>query len=179
MTSIFGWEENHLTLPVTNRTVRPRPDSYRQLASLFGAATVALGLLGLSGWLLGMPLLSSIRSSYIPMAPLTSVAFLSLGGLLLVHSMGFSQGPAGILAAVFSALLSAYGLIELVESLGIPVLSLDEWIFPDPPMMGATPTGRMSPATAAILLLSGAVVPMLVLGERGGKRQKLFGDLAG
>jgi len=126
-----------------------------------------------------MPLLSSIRSSYIPMAPLTSIAFLCLGGLLLLHSMAPSQGPLGILAVVLSALLSAYGLIELVEALGIPVLSLEEWLFPDPPMMGAIPTGRMSPTTAAILLLSGAVVPMLFLRERGGERQKLFGDLAG
>ena len=85
----------------------------------------------------------------------------------------------GILAAVLSALLSAYGLIELVEGLGIPVLSLEERLFPDPPMMGAIPTGRMSPTTAALLLLSGAVVPMLFLRERGGERQKLFGDLAG
>ena len=168
-----------MTLPVTSWTFRPLPDSYRKLGSLFGAATAALGLLGLLGWVLGMPLLSSIRSSYIPMAPLTSIAFLCLGGLLLVHSMGPSQGPLGILAAVLSALLSAYGLIELVEGLGIPVLSLEEWLFPDPPMMGAIPTGRMSPTTAAILLLSGAVVPMLFLRERGGERQKLFGDLAG
>jgi PAS domain S-box-containing protein len=85
----------------------------------------------------------------------------------------------GILAAVLSALLSAYGLIEFVEYLGIPVLSLEEWLFPHPPMMGAIPTGRMSPATAALLLLSGAIVPMLFLRERGGERQKLFGDLAG
>jgi PAS domain S-box-containing protein len=142
-------------------------------------ATAALGLLGLLGWILGMPLLSSIRSSYIPMAPLTSIAFLCLGGLLLVHSMGPSQGSVGILAAVLSALLSVYGLIELVEYLGIPVLSLEEWLFPNPPMIGAISTGRMSPTTAAILLLSGAVVPMLFLRERGGERQKLFGDLAG
>jgi len=168
-----------MTLPVTNRTFRPLPDSYRKLASLFGAATAALGLLGLSGWILGMPLLSSIRSSYIPMAPLTSIVFLCLGGLLLGHSMGLSQGPVGVLAAVLSALLSAYGLIELVEYLGIPVLSLEEWLFPNPPMIGAISTGRMSPTTAAILLLSGAVVPMLFLRERGGERQKLFGDLAG
>ncbi|HEX2709909.1 MAG TPA: PAS domain S-box protein, partial [Candidatus Deferrimicrobium sp.] len=80
---------------------------------------------------------------------------------------------------MFSALLSAYGLIELVEALGIPVLSLEEWLFPDPPMMGAIPTGRMSPTTAALLLLSGAVVPMLFLRERGGERRKIFGDLAG
>ena len=113
------------------------------------------------------------------MAPLTSIAFLCLGGLLLVHSMAPSQGPLGILAAVLSALLSAYGLIELVEYLGIPVLSLEEWLFPNPPMMGAIPTGRMSPSTAALLLLSGAIVPMLYLRERGGERQKLFGDLAG
>ena len=33
--------------------------------------------------------------------------------------------------------------------------------------------------TAALLFLSGAVVPMLFLGERGGERKRLFGDLAG
>ena len=126
-----------------------------------------------------MPLLSSLQSSYIPMAPLTSIAFLCLGGVLLVHSMGSSQGPVGVLAAILSGLLSAYGLIELVEALGIPVLSLEERLFPHPPMMGAIATGRMSPLTATLLLLSGAVLPTLFLRERGGERRKLFGDLAG
>ena len=142
-------------------------------------ATAALGLLGFLGWVLGMPLLASIRSSYIPMAPLTAIALICLGGLLLVHSMGPSQGPVGILAAILSGLLSAYGLIELVEGLGIPVLSLEEWLFPNPPMVGAIPIGRMSPTTAALLLLSGVGVSMLFLRERGGERQKLVGDLAG
>ena len=76
-------EENCLTLPGTNGTFRPLPDSYRKLASLLGAATAVMGLLGLLGWILGMPLLSSIRSSYIPMAPLTSIVFLCLGGCSL------------------------------------------------------------------------------------------------
>ena len=155
------------------------PDVYRKHASFFGAATAALGFLGLSGWILGMPLLASIRSSYIPMAPLTAIAFLCLGGLLLVHSMGSPQRPVALLAAIVSALLSAYGLIELVEYLGMPVLSLEERLFPDPPMVGAILTGRMSPTTAALLLLSGAVVPMLFLRGRGGERQRFFGDVAG
>jgi len=164
---------------VINRTVRPLSAEYRKLASLFGTATAALGLLGLLGWILGMPLLASIRSSYIPMAPLTAIAFLCLGGLLLVRSMGHSEGSVVILAAVISVLLSAYGLIELVEDMGIPMLSLEERLFPHPPMVGAILTGRMSPTTAALLLLSGSVIPMLLLRERGGERRKLFGDLAG
>ncbi len=168
-----------MILPSTNRAFRSLPDSYRKLASLFGAATAALGIFGVLGWILGMPGLASIRSSYVPMAPLTAIAFLSLGGVLLVHSMAPSQGPVGILVAVSSAIISAYGLIELVEYMGIPVLSLEEWLFPNPPMIGAISTGRMSPATAALLLLSGSVVPMLFLRERGGERKKLFGDLAG
>jgi PAS domain S-box-containing protein len=157
----------------------PFPDAYRKHASFFGAATAALGLLGLSGWILGMPLLASIRSSYIPMAPLTAIAFLCLGGVLLVHSMGSPKSPVALLAPIVSALLSAYGLIELIEYLGTPVLSLEERLFPDPPMVGAILTGRMSPTTAALLLLSGAVVPMLFLRGRGGERRKIFGDLAG
>jgi hypothetical protein len=56
-----------LTLPVTNRIFRSLPDSYRKLASLFGAATV-----------------------YIPMAATTALAVLSLGtGQLL------AAGPDG------------------------------------------------------------------------------------
>jgi PAS domain S-box-containing protein len=113
------------------------------------------------------------------MAPFTAISFLCFGGALLVHLTGAPKGPAGFLAAIVSALLSAYGLIELVEYLGIPVLSLEERIFPDPPMIGAIPAGRMSPTTAALLLLSGAVVPMLVLRERRGERQMLIGDVAG
>ena len=168
-----------MTLPVTNRSFRPLPDSYRKFAACFGASAAAMGLLGLSGWILGIPLLASIRSSYIPMAPVTAIAFVSLGGLLLHHSTGPSQGPAAVFASVLSALLSAYGVIGIVEYLGIPVLSLEERLFPHPSMMGAIPTGRMSPATAALLLLSGAIVPMLFLRGRGGKREKLLGDLSG
>src|SRR3990172_10496251 len=100
-----------------------------------------------------MPLLAGIRPAYIPMAPVTAIALACLGGLLLVHSMGTSQGPVGLIAVVSSALLSAYGLIELVEALGIPVLSLEERLFPHPPMVGAVPTGRTAPTTAGLLLL--------------------------
>ena len=138
-----------------------------------------MGLLGLLGWILGMPLLSSIRSSYIPMAPLSAIAFICLGGVLLVRSMGPSQGPVGVIAALLSALLSAYGLIALVEGMGIPVLSLEEWLFPDRPIIGAIPAGRMSLPTAVLLLLSGTVAPMLYLRERGGTRRKFFVDLPG
>lgn len=157
----------------------PARDACKKWALLSGAAVAALGLLGLSGWILGLPLLASIRSSYIPMAPITSVALLCLGGVLLVHLFIPRQGRAEMIVAALSVLISAYGLIELVEDTGIRILSLEEWLFPDPPMMGAIPTGRISPTTAAILLLSGAVIPTLVLGARVGQRRSLLGDLAG
>ena len=84
-----------------------------------------------------------------------------------------------MLAVVLSAFFSAYGLIVLVEYLGIPLLSLEERLFPDLPKLGAIPTGRMSPTTAMLLILSGTVAPMLFLRDRGGERRKIFGDLAG
>ena len=160
-------------------TVHTLPGSYRKIASLCGAGAALLGLLALLGWILGMPLLASIRSSFIPMAPVTAVALLCLGGLLLVQITSPGRESTGFVAAALSALLSAYGLIELVEYMGVSVLSLEEWLFPNPPILGAIPTGRMSPVTAAMLLFSGAVVPMLVLHSRGGERQRLWGDLAG
>jgi len=165
--------------PVTNQTCRSPLDPYRKPVALFGAATAALGLLGLSGWILGIPLLASIRASYIPMAPFTAIAFICLGGLLLVHSIGSPQGRVSILVVVLSTLLSVYGLIELVEGLGKPVLSLEEWLFPNTQLLGAILTGRMSPATAALLFFSGAVFPMLFLRERNREHQNLFRDMAG
>jgi PAS domain S-box-containing protein len=84
-----------------------------------------------------------------------------------------------ILVVVLSTLLSVYGLIELVEGLGKPVLSLEEWLFPNTQLLGAILTGRMSPATAALLFFSGAVFPMLFLRERNREHQNLFRDMAG
>jgi PAS domain S-box-containing protein len=165
--------------PKTNRSLRPIPDVYRNLSLLLGAATSAMGLLGLSGWILGMPLLASIRSSYVPMAPVTSVSLMFLGGVLIVHAKWRSNRPAGILAAGLSALLAAYVLAELLADLGYPVPSPEEWIFPDPPMLGAIRTGRMSIVTEVLVLLSGAVAPMLFLRDREGARRTTFGDLTG
>ncbi len=148
-------------------------------ASLFGAATAALGFLGLLGPVVGIPLLASIRPSYIPMAPVTAVTLLCLGGQLFVFSTMSLQRLRGMFTAMFSILVSAYGLIEVMEHLGLHAFSLETLLFPDPPMLGAIPTRRMAPTTAAMVLISGAVVPFIVLGARGRGRLKLFGDLAG
>ncbi len=166
-------------MPSFRFTRPPMYNACKKWASLFGAATAALGLLGLSGWVLGMPLLASIRSSYIPMAPVTSVALFCLGVVLLVHSLIPRQGGAGMVVAALSVLISTYGLMELVEETGIRVLSLEEWLIPNPPMMGSIPTGRISPTTAAILLLSGAAVPLLVLGARTEQRRRFLVDMSG
>ncbi|MBW6464297.1 MAG: PAS domain S-box protein, partial [Firmicutes bacterium] len=66
-----------------------------------------------------------------------------------------------------------------MEGLGKPVLSLEEWLFPNTRLLGAILTGRMSPATAALLFFSGAVFPMLFLRERNRVHQNFFRDLAG
>ncbi len=150
-----------------------------KLASLFGAATTTLGLMGLAGWVLGMPLLASFRPSFIPMAPSTSIAFFFLGGVLALWSLRPSQRLTETVAPALSVLVSAYALARLLHYFGIPTPSLGEWLLPDPPMMGEIITGRMSPSTAAILFLAGSVVPMLVLCARRGERPKPVLDLAG
>lgn len=158
---------------------RALPDRSRKLAALGGAAAAALGLLALLGWTLGMPHLASIRSFYIPMAPLTAIGFVCLGGGLLVGSTGRARGAAGLLSAALSVLVSAYALIELAEGAGIPLLALEERLVPDPPMLGGAPTARMSPWTAALLLLSGVGSLMRHLRGREGRRRKPLGDVAG
>ncbi len=44
-----------------------------------GVATMALGLLALLGWVLGLPIFASFRADLIPMVPSTAALFLVYG----------------------------------------------------------------------------------------------------
>jgi hypothetical protein len=55
------------------------------LALLSAWATVLIGVLGLFGWGLGLRVLTSVRSSYIPIALSTCIALLVQGTILIVH----------------------------------------------------------------------------------------------
>ncbi len=153
--------------------------SFGRMAFLCGAVASFLGIVALLGWIPGLQFLASLHPLYIPVAPTTAVAFLLLGAILSVHSLRPWQGGSRVLAAGTSALVSAYGLIKFAMLWTGLDLPLETFLYPTPAMLGGVPTGRMSPATGALFLMTGIGICLVLL--RAGKepRDTTKGDVAG
>jgi len=110
-----------------------------------------LGLMTFLGWLIEMPLLASLRASYIPMAPSTALCFSLIGSGLIL----FVTRPELVwLARVFSLIVLALVAAKIVEFVGGFHFGIDAWFVRDPGFFGPVPTGRMSPLTAVTFLFA-------------------------
>jgi hypothetical protein len=98
-----------------------------------------------------MPVLASLRASYIPMAPSTALCFSLLGmGLILRVVAPELRWLGRILSLLVLALVGG----EIVEILSGFHLAIDPLLVPDPGLFGAVPTGRMSPLSAVTFLFA-------------------------
>src|SRR5204862_7403857 len=70
----------------TKRVAEERSESrsFRIIPLICATLTIALGLLTFIGWISGLPLLASVRATYIPMAPSTAICFSLIGIGLIV-----------------------------------------------------------------------------------------------
>lgn len=135
---------------------------------------VVLGLMTFLGWLTEMPLLASLRASYIPMAPSTALCFSLIGsGLILVVARPQLRWLARILSLMVLALVGA----KIIEIVGGFRFGIDEWFVRDPGLFGAVPTGRMSPLTAVNFIFAAGGLLELTL-PRMAARASTLGALA-
>lgn len=135
---------------------------YARFALLCGVITASFGGLGLVSWVTGFHHLASIRSHYIPMAPSSALAFLFLGGALVLRLQGPScrLGRFGAVAASLCVL--CVSLLILVGFFSRLDIGLEEVLIRDPRPFGATLTGRMSPITALGFLLTSVALLLLL-----------------
>jgi PAS domain S-box-containing protein len=136
-----------------------------------GAGAVLLGALGALGWVTPLRWLARADPDYIPMAPSTALALVLLGAAAFRHHRRPDPGRRPVAAA----LVSGFAAISLLSFAAGVSPWLERWLVPSPELFGAVPTGRMSPLTAAGLLLAGGA--FLVLRPRRGQRP--LGDLGG
>ncbi|RPJ21000.1 MAG: hypothetical protein EHM35_18785, partial [Planctomycetaceae bacterium] len=117
------------------------------------ALAAAIGLLALLGWLFRLPLLTSLGTNLIPMAPSTALLFILLGAAvfarsrlgesLTVRRIAFFVGVLGVLVALVLLSTSAQGIYLEAERLGFPVIAT----------LAQVPVGHMSPLTSLSFLL--------------------------
>lgn len=99
----------------------------RMFAVGIGLLSAAVGLAVLTGWAAHVPLLVSIRPEWIPMAPLTAVAFVLAGISLACLSAGVPRWnqPLLQLSRACAGLVLLIGMLRIGEYLGLWALRMD------------------------------------------------------
>ncbi|MEI8191860.1 MAG: hypothetical protein WCI75_19275, partial [candidate division NC10 bacterium] len=69
-----------------------------RVAQACAAIAIAIALLALTGWSTGRLILASFRIDFVPMSPTTALAFLLLGGALLVNDRQRAHPRSRLLA---------------------------------------------------------------------------------
>ena len=125
------------------------------IAKASGALAAILGFIALAGWIFEFPVLASLGQEWIPMAPSSALLFVLLGTAVFFSTrvppsratywLGVAIGSAGALIGLLLFFLSYLGIRLDAEHLGIAIAGL----------VGDSPIGHISPATALCFLLAG------------------------
>lgn len=128
---------------------------------LLALLPVAIGVLTLFGWALGLEGLTSIRPGLTAMNPMTAVALIAAGLIANLRCRGGSRLPQ-----ILSAALVTIGTAKLLEpALGWP--AIDNIFFAGEMSSEVFGPGRMAPNTAGAFILLG--LAGLLLGRGGGR----------
>lgn len=132
--------------------------SRRRFAAGLATALVVIGLVVLVGWFAGIPVLTSIVPGLVTMKPLTAVAIIAVGVLLMIsataadHRIG-ARGLGPVCLGLSLGLL-ALGLASLLQDLTGTAWGYENVLGLDSGASAAAP-GRPAPPTAACLVLLG------------------------
>ncbi len=123
--------------------------------------TIAIALLALTGWATGRLILASFHADFIPLSPTSALAFLLLGGALLVGDRQRAHPCSRWLAGAAATLVLLIGLLILGQHLTGTDLGFERWLSRSSATFGQLPIGRMSPLTAGTFVV--ASLAMLTL----------------
>ena len=119
-----------------------------------------ISLLALTGWAIKQPLLASLGTDYIPMAPSSGLIFLGLVVTwFLNRSFSTRPGMQVLVQTVLAGLFVIVLILALRTITGVGP-DLENMLLPSPTFFGQVLTGRMAPLTALCFLL---VIPALLL----------------
>jgi PAS domain S-box-containing protein len=175
----MGWQTTYkrTLIGIIFVTVQRTTDVNTKLNTVFAIGVIGtfiVAIMGLLGYLPGMSALGSIREDYIPMAPSTAVSFITLSLVLqFAHANQLSETKVTALLAV-TFLVSLFGILEVAEYFsGLDLNLEDAYVTPHGDLNGV-PIARMSPATGAVLSLSGIFMMLLIIQRNLSKRIKLI-----
>jgi PAS domain S-box-containing protein len=157
----------------TGATDRQTSSIFERVALGGASATVLISVLGLLGWGLGLPALTSIRPGYVPIALSTCIALLIQGTILIVYV----QWPSHARRWPLAALAAATAIFAILAFAGAFVhldMTFEGALLPSDVRFAQFPVDRMSPFTGMLVFSTGIALFLLLLH----KNQKLIPHLA-
>lgn len=140
----------------------------RSLAVTCALIVMAVAFLAIFGWLTRYLFLARVHQRYIPMAPSTAASFLLLGLAVLAANVSAEHKQRIWLirgCALAVLLFAAAILVRLTLGIGP---DLENIFVRAPAALGRIPIGRMSPVTAAgMMVASGSLLILLSAGAGG------------
>jgi len=139
------------------------PDVIRGLSrfvSFTSVVSAAVGLLGLAGWMFGIPVLKSVIPGQVVIKPNTAVCLVWIGlSLWLMRNVDDRPvtGARKLGGQVLAGLTAAVGLLSLIEHVVGWDLGIDQLLFQETAAdaIGSVRPGLMAPITALDFLLLG------------------------
>ncbi len=148
------------------KNYKKKENRFRSTAiKLSGIIPVFLGVSALIGWILNIPLLTTIFAGKIPMAPSTAALFILFGLIMnlsltsnrIIQRIRIILGSTGILVSLLLLFVSLKGIQSDAESLGFNISGMVEGVN----------VGHISPISAFGFVLIGlSILIMLISGER-------------
>ncbi len=129
-------------------------------SKIAGGAAVAVSVLVIIGWILGLPTLISVVPGLATMKANTALGFI-LAGSSLWFSQSQEPDRQRRFARVYSVAVIVLSVLTLAEYFADLDLGIDELLFRDPFTARSSYPGRMAPATALNFLLLGVALLFL------------------
>ena len=135
----------------------------RRFISFASVASVAIGLVGLGGWMLSIPVLKSVIPGQVVIRPNAALCLVLIGlSLWLMQPVNDHpiSGARKLGGQLLAALTAAAGLLNLTEYVAGWDLGIDQLLFQEAAAdaMGGLRPGLMAPITALDFLLLGLAV---------------------
>jgi PAS domain S-box-containing protein len=149
------------------------------LARGCGAAAIVLGLMGLLGWVLHVPILTNLIPGTKSIAYSAAINFILLGMIIWFAADAFlpRRRAAGLL--VLSLLATLFGCLELLQVITRLPVSLEDHVLRLLPLLYADPRVHIAPGAMALIFLCGLGLSLYLSQRLIGARASLLVHAAG
>jgi PAS domain S-box-containing protein len=129
----------------------------KAIQAISGLIIILISILALVGWLFDLPVFSSFKKEFIPMAPLTALIFI-LYGLFLAFEENLVSEVQKKIVVIFISILSVYCVLHFIAYFLKIGRTFDLFLFPSVERLKKFPVYKMSPYSGLLFFFVGIAI---------------------